>query len=241
MAITVGNTASSGALAGGTSNTLSLNNNKTDVIVGVALRDTRTAAALTSATYGGDAMTVDATLLYTDGDTTEDLRVYILRKSNALTGVNNIVITMDSAVEFWCVVGICADGLASSGQPNITGGASHDHNDMLDPSTTITTTVNDCLLFDCLYSKTGITMTADTGQTIVDQVLENAGSDRAIIAYKIVSALGVQTSTYGGSDHDDWDMISVAYKINQGNWPLLNMKNKLSYSMGVGTGMGVGS
>jgi hypothetical protein len=186
-------------------------------------------------------MTVDATLLYTDGDSTEDLRVYILRKSNAKTGANNIAITLDSAAEYGCIVGICVDGLSSSGQPNITGGAAHDHSAVLDPSTTITTTIADCLLFDCLYSKTGITMTADDGQTIVAQDLVNGGSDRAIIAYKIVSALGAQTSTYGGSDHDDWCMMSAAYEISSGSWFLLNMKNKLSYSMGVGTGMGVGS
>lgn len=210
MAITVGNTAVSAALAGGTSTTLSLNNNKTDVIVAVAIRDTRTAATVTAA-YGGDSMTADITRLRVDGDSTEDLRVYIFRKTGAKTGANNIVITADSAVEYWAVLGIAVGGLAASGQPDTTGGADADHTAEVSSTTDIVTTATNSICVDCLYSKSGNNFTADSGQTIVGQVLVNGGSDRALMGYKIVASGGAKNSSYTEAEHDDWCMVSAAY------------------------------
>lgn len=212
MAITVGNSVNSGALAGGTSDTQSFNNNKTDVFALVAIRDTRTAATAT-ATYGGAAMTADKTLLYTDGDTTADLRVYIFRKSSAASGANNGVITLNVAADFWTVWWICADGLSATGQPETTASASADAAAASDPSTSMTTTTPDCLLLDVVYNKSGTDMSAGSGQTIIAQVGTNGGGDRALAAYKIVSAAGSQTSTFTETADDDWAMASAAYKI----------------------------
>lgn len=212
MAITIGNTVNSGALAGGTSDTQSLNNNKSDVFALVAIRDTRTAATAT-ATYAGAAMTEDKTLLYTDGDTTADLRVYIFRKTSAATGANDGVITLNSAADFWAVWWICADGLSATGQPEITASASADFSTGTDPSTSMTTTTADCLLLDVVYNKTGTDMAVGSSQTIIAQIGTNGGGDRALAGYKIVSASGSQTSTYTETSDDDWDMASAAYKI----------------------------
>ena len=213
MAITVGNTSVSAALttATGTSYTVSFNNNKEDVFVGVSIRDTRTAATAT-ATYAGNTMTADITRLRQDGDTTEDLRVYIFRKTNAKSGANNIIVTLDSTAEYWAVVALCVSDLNTQAQPNITGGADADLTAGTDPTTTIVTTIANCILIDCVYTKSGTSMTAGSSQTIVGQVLVNAGSDRALIGYKIVSSSGSQVSTWTETADDDWCMVSAAYR-----------------------------
>lgn len=215
MAISVGNTATSAALtvATGTSSTLSLNNNKTDVIVCVSLRDTRTASAVTSVTYGGDSMDQDITRLRTDGDSTEDLRVYIFRKQNAKTGANNIVVTIDAAAEYWAFSGSAVDGINSTGQPEVTGGADADLTAGTDPSVAITTTTADTIRFDSVYNKSGTSMTAGSSQTIIGQVSVNGGSDRALFGYIIYTSAGSKTSTWTETADDDWCMVSAAYKI----------------------------
>jgi len=212
MAITIGNAANSGALAGGTSSTVALDNNKEDVFALVIIRDSRTAATAT-ATYAGAAMTEDKTILYTDGDTTSDLRVYIFRKTGAATGSNDGVITLNSEADFWAVVWICAGGLSATGQPEVTASASADFAAGSDPSTSMTTTTADCLLLDVVYNKSGTDMAAGNGQTIIAQIGVNGGGDRALAGYKIVSSSGSQTSTYTETSDDDWAMASAAYKI----------------------------
>ena len=214
MAITVGNFVTSAALtaATGTSYTIALTNNKSDVFVGVAIRDTRTAATAT-ATYAAATMTADITRLRTDGDSTADLRVYIFRKTNAKSGANDIVVTLNAAADYWAVFGGCVGGLATFGQPEDTDGADADHTAEVASTTSLSTVTSDCILLDCLYSKSGNDFTANTGQTIIGQVLVNGGSDRALAGYKIVTSGGGQTSTYSEADHDDWCMVSAAYKI----------------------------
>ena len=215
MAITVGNSAVSAALTAttGTSSTLSLNNNKTDVIVCVSIRDTRTASVVNSVTYGGDAMTQDITRLRTDGDSTEDLRVYIFRKTGAKTGAQDIVVTLDSSAEYWAFCGVAVDGLSATGQPEITGGADADLTSATDPSVTMTTITANTIGFDSVYNKSGTSMTAGSGQTIIGQVGVNGGSDRALFGYIIYTSAGSKTSTWTETADDDWCMVSAAYKI----------------------------
>jgi hypothetical protein len=159
-------------------------------------------------------MTQEITRLRTDGDTTEDLRVYIFRLSNAPTGANNISITLDSTAEYWAVFGIACDRITNIGQPNISGGADADSTAGTDPSVVIVTTSKDAILIDCVYNKSGTSMTAGTSQIIVYQVLVNGGTDRALMGYKIVSTVGSQTSTYTETADDDWCMVSAAEKSN---------------------------
>lgn len=211
MAISIGNTANSGATSG-TSATFALNNNKEDVIVAVAIRDAEVAATA-SVTYGGEAMTADKTLLYEDGDSSSDLRVYIFRKTGALTGSNNVVVTLSNSGDAWGAWAIAVGGLSATGQPEITASASADFDAGSDPSTSMTTTTADCLLIDVVYNKSGTDMTASNGQTIVAQLGVNGGGDRALMGYKIVSSAGSQASTYAETSDDDWCMVSVAYKI----------------------------
>lgn len=210
MAWSVGNTASSGALAGGTSNTLSLNNNKKDVFVAALIRDTRTAATAT-ATYAGAAMTADKTNLYVDGDTTADLRLYIFRKTGAATGANNIVVTLNAAADFWAVIGLCAVSNIITGVPEVTQAGSADAAAATNPSLTFTTVTSRGLLIDAVYNKSATSMTAN-GQTIVAQVGVNGGSDKCLMGYAILGAAGSNTSTWTepGID-DDWNMISAVY------------------------------
>ena len=214
MAISVGNSATSAALtaATGTSSTLSLNNNKTDVIVQVSIRDTRTAATAT-VTYGGDAMTSDITRLRVDGDSTADLRVYIFRKTGAKTGANDIVVTLDVAADYWAFSGTAVSGISSTGQPEVTGGADADLTAGTDPSVTMTTTTGDTIRFDSVYNKSGTSMTAGSSQTIIGQVSTNGGSDRALFGYIIYTSSGSNTSTWTETADDDWCMVSAAYKI----------------------------
>lgn len=214
MSISVGNTATSAALtsATGTSSTLSLNNNKTDVIVCVSIRDTETAATAT-VTYGGDAMTADITRLREDTDSTADLRTYIFRKTGAKTGANDIVVTLSAAADYWAFSGIAVGGLSTTGQPEVTGDADADLTAGTDPSVAITTTTADTIRFDSVYNKSGTSMTAGSSQTIVGQVSVNGGSDRALHGYIIYTSSGSKTSTWTETVDDDWCMVSAAYKI----------------------------
>lgn len=213
MAISVGNTATSAALtaATGTSSTLALNNNKTDVIVLVAIRDTRTAATA-SATYGGDAMTSDITRLRTDGDSTADLRCYIFRKQQAKTGSQNIVVTLNVAADYWAIFGIAVSGLHSYGQPEVTGGADADLTSYTDPSVTMTTVTAEALGVTVAYNKAGTNMTAGSSQTIIGQVSVNGGSDRAIAGYIIYSTAGSKTLTWTQTADDDWCSVAAVYR-----------------------------
>lgn len=213
MAISVGNTISSSAMtaASGTSQTLSFNNNKTDVIVLLALRDTRTAATA-SATYGGDAMTSDITRLRTDGDSTADLRCYIFRKQQAKTGANNIVITLDVAADYWAFYAIAVSGLHTAGQPEVTGGADADLTAGTDPSVTMTTVTAEALGVTVAYNKAGTSMTAGSSQTIIGQVSVNGTSDRTVAGYIIYSTAGSKTLTWTETADDDWCSVAAVYR-----------------------------
>ncbi len=209
-AISIGNTANSGVLAAVTSTTFAIDNNKEDVIVSVTIRDTRTADTAT-ATYAGAAMTSDRSDLYTDGDTSIDLRTYIFRKTSASTGSNNVVVTFSGSVDHAGAYALAAAGLSATGQPDVTNSASADATAGTDPSVTFTTTVADTLLIDAVYNKSGTDLVAATGQTIVAQLGVNAGGDTALAGYEILSASGSQTSTYTETVDDDWLITSVAY------------------------------
>jgi hypothetical protein len=215
MPIRVDSTAVSAALtaATGTSSTLALTNSGCDVFVMVCLRDVRTAATAT-ATYGGDAMTADSTRMHTSVGTTADLRTYVFRKTNALGGAQDIVVTLNAAADYWAIFGASVSGLSHNLQPNITGGADDEGGTAgTDPNVTMTTTVADTIQFDAVYNKTGTSMTAGSGQTIIGQVLTNAGSDRALGGYIIYNTAGSKTSSWPTTTNDEWCMSSAAYSI----------------------------
>jgi hypothetical protein len=213
MAISVGNTGASAALtaATGTESTLSFDNNKSDVIVLLALRDTRTAATA-SATYGGDAMTADITRLRTDGDSTADLRCYIFRKQQAKTGANNVVVTLSAAADYWAFYAVAVSGLHTAGQPEITGGADADLTAGTDPSVTVTTVTAEAIGFTVAYNKSGTSMTAGSSQTIIGQVSVNGTSDRTVAGYLIYSTAGSKTLTWTETTDDDWCSVLAVYR-----------------------------
>lgn len=213
MPITVGNTVSSAALtaATGTSSTLSLTNDECDVIVMVCIRDERVCSTAT-ATYGGDAMTEDKTQLHTSVGTTQDLRTYVFRKTNAKGGAQDIVVTLNAAATYWGFHGAAVSGLSHNLQPNITGGADGEAA-AGDPTVTMTTTVANTIQFDAVYSKSGTSMTAGSSQTIISQILVNGGSDRALGGYIIYTTAGSKTSTWTETADDEWCMSSGAYAV----------------------------
>lgn len=215
MAISVGNTATSAALtaATGTSSNLSLNNNKTDVIVMVPMRDTRTMATAT-ATYGGVSMTSDIARLRNDGDSTADLRAYIFRLQQAPTGTNNVTVSLSAACDYWCILAAAVSGIHTYGQPEVTGGADADLTAGTSPSVTLTTVTPDAIRFDAVYCKAGTSMTAGSSQTIIGQVNVNGGSDRALGGYIVYTSSGSKTSTYTETAPDDWLMVSAVYRAS---------------------------
>jgi hypothetical protein len=226
MAISVGNTATSAALtaATGTSSNLSLNNDKTDILVGVALRDTATAATAT-ATYGGESMTVDIMRLREDVDSEADLRCYVFRRQQAKTGTNNVTVTLNVAADYWAIFAIAVSGLHSYGQPEVTGGADADATAATSPSVTLTTLTADTLGFDVVYNKAGTSMTAGSGQTLIGQVNVNGGSDRALAGYIIYTTAGSKTSTWTETAPDDWCMVRGVYRLS--TWKPIIMVTRL--------------
>jgi hypothetical protein len=213
MPIVVGNTVTSAALtaATGTSSTLSLTNDKCDVIVMVSIRDERVCSTAT-VTYGGDAMTADVSQLHTSVGTTQDLRTYVFRKTNAKGGAQNIVVTLNAAATYWGFFGAAVSGLSHNLQPNITGGADGEAA-AGDPTVAITTTIANTIRFDAVYNKSGTSMTAGSSQTIIGQILVNGGSDRALGGYIIYLTSGAKTSTWTETADEEWCMSSAAYIV----------------------------
>lgn len=216
MAISVGNAANSGTKTTETNATFALNNNKTDVFVCVSMRFLRTDARTCSGvTYNGVSMTQDVAYLYQPTGNTQDMRTYIFRLQSATTGSNNVVVTLSGACTCWGAFAICADGLATSGQPEVTGSNGQSGGTSADPYVTFTTTTADGLRLDTIYHKTGagVDLTASSGQTIDGQLGVNSGSDRALQGHIIYNSSGSKTSTYGCTNKDDWNMSSAFYKM----------------------------
>ena len=213
--ISVGNTANSGVLAAASSTTFSLNNNKQDVVVLVAIRDAATTATAT-VTYNGEAMTEDKMQFFDDPDGANDLRAYVFRKTGAATGANDVVVTFSSSVDHAGVWAVAVDGLDSSGQPDATNGDGKNNSAGLDPSITLTTIDANTIIFGVVYSKHdagGGSFTAASGSTSVGQLNVNGGGDRAMANYKIVSSPGSNTISWTGNGaYDDWVYAAAAYK-----------------------------
>jgi len=216
MSITVGNTANSGVIAGVSTTSFALNNDKTDVIVLVATRDTRTLNAVSGITYNSVALTLDKALTLTDTDSTADLDAEIWRLQNAATGSNTVAVTFSGSVDTGAVFAVAVSGLNSSGQPDVTGGTAVAlGGSPADPSTSVTTTASDTIVFDVVYNKTGNALTKGASQTQIGNLSPNGGGDRAGASYQIVATSGSKTmswTTASAPDQDDWAQAVVAYK-----------------------------
>lgn len=223
MAISVGNTTNSGVLAGATSTTFALNNNKEDVIVLVAIRDEEVAATAT-ATYAGAAMTEDVTKLQEDGDSANDARTYIFRKQGAATGSNNVVVTFSENTAHAAVFAIAVSDLNDTGQPDATATAGENfvspygaaQDTFID--TSITTVAADTIVLDVVYSKQAADFTVGSGRTQIGQLNVNGGDDRAMASYVIKTAAGASTIDWtdsvaaGAGGADDYSHSVVSYK-----------------------------
>lgn len=213
MAISVGNIANGGVIASQTSETFSLNNNKEDVIVLVALRDERTAATVT-ATYAGAAMTEDKTQSQQDDNSTKDLRTYIFRKQGAATGANNVVLTFSNSVEHGGAFAVAVSDLNDTGQPDSTASAGENEpGSEVTIDTSITTVASDVIIFDIAYSKDNSDYTVGSGRTQIGQLSPNSGDDRCFASYVIKSAQGTFTIDWADTHYgDDYSHSVVAYK-----------------------------
>jgi hypothetical protein len=214
MAVSVGNTANSGVKTTETTATFALNNNKTDVFVCVSMRFLRTDGRTCSGvTFDGTSMTSDKMQLQQPGGNTQDIRSYIFRLQSASTGSKNVVVTLSGACTCWAAMAICASGLSTSGQPEVTGGAGGATPSQ--PTVSITTTTADGLRIDGLYHKAGagVDLTASNSQTIDVQLGVNGGSDRTVLAHIIYNSSGAKASGYNCTTADDWVEVSAFYKM----------------------------
>jgi len=215
MAIAVGNTGNSGVLAAVSSNTTAFNNNGDDVIVLIAIRDTRTASQGSTVTYNSVACTLDKRQTLTDDDSTADLVVEIWRLFGATSGSNNVAVTFSGTVDHAAIFYASVSDLNDTSQPDVTGGTAHSLTSNDDPSTSVTTTAADTILFDVVYNKTGNALTKGASQTQIGNLSPNGGGDRAGASYQIVSTSGSKTmswTTVSAPDRDDWAHAVVAYQ-----------------------------
>lgn len=213
MAISVGNIANGGVIAAQTSETFSLNNNKEDVIVLVALRDERTAATVT-ATYAGAAMTADVSQSQQDNSSTKDLRTYIFRKQGAATGANDVVVTFSNSVEHGGAFAVAVSDLNDTGQPDaIASAGENEPGSEVTIDTSITTVAADTIIFDVVYGKDNADYTVGTGRTQIGQLSPNGGDDRCFASYVIKSAAGSYTIDWADTNYgDDYSHSVVSYK-----------------------------
>ena len=210
MAISVGNTASSGDQLAQTSVTLSLDNNKQDVIVCVMTREATDTVTISSATYAGVTMTQDRDQLYTEVGSALHARIF--RLQGAATGANDIVITFSAAMTISGVIGVAVGGLAQTGQPDVVGGDDDPFESSTQPSVTVTTVKPATILIGCFYHKRDGAITQGSGQTLIADIDINGGGDNAGASYKIVSASGSNSLSWTADNgEDDWTSSLAAY------------------------------
>lgn len=223
MAISVGNTANSGVLSSTSSTSFSLDNNKEDVIVLVAIRDAETAATVSGVTYNSVSMTQDVTHLQEDNNSANDLRTYIFRLLNAATGSNTVAVTFSSTVDHAAVYAVAVGGLNDTGQPDATASGGENYTVPTDTviDNQITTVAADTIIFEVVYSKQQEDLTIGASRTSLGQIGVNGGGDRALASYRIVSSQNTYTLdwSYGGilsGGADDYSQSIVAYKATAG-------------------------
>ena len=128
----------------------------------------------------------------------------------------NVAITIAGTVDHSYSTAQNMTGVKQSITPNITGSNLTIDFDTNDPSTTVVTTVDGCILIDAVYNVTTFgNLTIGAGQTIISaQGAVNGGGDTAAHSYKIVGAAGSHsmfwTTPGAGAGMDAWVQVVVA-------------------------------
>lgn len=194
-AISVGNMASLGDNP--ESSTFSLNNNKSDVLVGIIFRDDTTFSGVT---YGGVAMTEAASA--TDS-VSVDCVIYYL--DGAATGANDVVFTSDG--DFWAWA-IAVDGLdlSSIDSTNSATGTS------TTPSVTLTTVATNTLIVDVIYHKNAGTLVQGESQTLIGRASIRSDSDEGGGSYDEVTSSGSNAMSWTIGASDGWLQLGVSFR-----------------------------
>lgn len=205
MAISVGNTASSTAQVSVTTTTVSLNNNKTDVLLVACYR--HSSSIIPTATYATVSMTSKVAKVITGGSV---LRAEIFYLQNAVTGINNAIVTWNGTISDLAGVFVIALGGVDATTPieaTATGGESPG---VLNPrSTTVTSLTANALIVDALSDRSNAD-TVDASQTQIGKV---GSGDNMAASYKAATtATGYPMKWTPDQNIEDWAQAVVAVK-----------------------------
>lgn len=128
---------------------------------------------------------------------------------NPTTGAHTIAVTTAGVCSVVRVTGICLYGIAQSGLPDASSGTSAATGH---PSLGITTSANDCIVIDSLYTKDAVAPTVGADQSVIDSTTVNGVGDGAGVSYeRAVTAGAVTMSWTQTATNEQWVTCAVSY------------------------------
>jgi hypothetical protein len=152
--------------------------------------------------------TESLTKLREENNNTYDITAGQWLVANPTTGTHNVVVTPTGTVDAINVTAVVIAGMNQTGQPDASNGASAATGH---PTVDVTSTVNNCLIFDSLYTKDNVSPTAGAGQMAIARHTVNGGGDGMGASYERKAIAGATTMSWTQNlTNEQWIISGVS-------------------------------